>query len=150
MNIFRSPGRAEILALLEACGLPAADVGKLDTGLFFGCGDRHDPSGVIGLEIHGQLGLLRSLAVAGRARGGGCGTALVAALEEWAGHNGIATLYLLTNTAETFFARRGYRKRARATVPAAIRRTQEFASLCPGDAVVMSKDLAAGRRPAGA
>ena len=85
--------------------------------------------------------MLRSLAVAETARGCGCGKALVQGIEATARSRGVANLYLLTNTAETFFARLGYRTIARADAPEAIRTTEEFSSLCPDSAVVMVKTL---------
>jgi N-acetylglutamate synthase-like GNAT family acetyltransferase len=54
---------------------------------------------------------------------------------------GLKTLVLLTQTAETFFAKRGYVLTLREQVPEPIRQTAEFRALCPAMAVCMSKAL---------
>ena len=48
---------------------------------------------------------------------------------------------LLTTAAEPFFTRHGYRAANRQTAPEAIRRTREFAGLCPASAAYLTKDL---------
>ena len=100
-----------------------------------------DLSGVIGLEDFGEIGLLRSLVVTGTARGTGLGRMLVEALQESVRERGMRELWLLTIDADPFFAKLGYQRVERETAPEAIRNTQEFSSLCPGDAVVMKKAL---------
>ena len=139
MEISRSPTEEAVIALLEAANLPTEDISAEMLEGFFGCGDSNAPSGVIGLEIYGDCGLLRSLVVKPSCRSAGCGKALVAALESYAAHNGIASVYLLTETAEAFFSRLGYRVIDRADVPEAIKATREFSSLCPDTATVMWK-----------
>ena len=99
------------------------------------------PAGVIGLELHGSEALLRSLAVTADARSSGCGGALIAELEAFARSKGVNELYLLTETAESYFASRGYRSVERGSVADSIRQTREFSSLCPADAAVMKKSL---------
>lgn len=42
---------------------------------------------------------------------------------------------------DKFFARYGYAIKIRTDAPSAIQNTAEFASLCPGDAVLMYKSL---------
>lgn len=69
------------------------------------------------------------------------GAELCRALEAQARRQGISTLYLLTTTAESFFCERGYEEIERARAPAAIRRTSEFAELCPDSATCMCKEL---------
>ena len=54
---------------------------------------------------------------------------------------GISALYLLTQTATTFFARYDYTPADRTRVPALITATLEFAELCPANATCMSKSL---------
>jgi amino-acid N-acetyltransferase len=48
---------------------------------------------------------------------------------------------LLTQTAEALFAQHGYRRAERASAPAALQASPQFASLCPSSAVFMQKDL---------
>ena len=52
-----------------------------------------------------------------------------------------AGVYLLTTTADRYFASSGSAV-DRAAVPAAIRPSPEFASICPDDATVMHRDTA--------
>jgi len=109
---------------------------------FFGCGEMENVEGVIGLEIHGTDGLLRSLAVTGEVRGTGCGSVLVKQLEKYAQSIGMKQLYLLTETAEDYFRRKGYTSISRESASNAIRHTKEFSQLCPENAVLMRKRIA--------
>ena len=131
-----------ILRLLEDARLPCADLTPAHLAHFVVL--RHGGSvvGVVGMEVRGDAGLLRSLAVAEELRGGGLAAELVDALEARGRTLGIRTLHLLTTTAEGFFARRGYATVDRASVPEAILATEEFRSICPASAVSMAKSLA--------
>ncbi|MHA2230972.1 MAG: arsenic resistance N-acetyltransferase ArsN2 [Candidatus Hodarchaeales archaeon] len=93
--------------------------------------------GIGGLEIHGNYGLLRSLVIAETARGRGYGKGLGDKLIDYAGEKGISEIYLLTTTAESFFANRGFKIVDRNAVPPEIQKTSEFSSLCPDSAVCM-------------
>jgi amino-acid N-acetyltransferase len=142
MQIFHRPPECRARALLVACDLPTSDLASHHFDHFLGCGTTEALQGIVGLEIFGALALLRSLAVAKDARGSGCGKALVAAAETYAKQKGVRDLYLLTTTAERFFARLGYLGAERDTAPVPIQRTREFADLCPDSAVFMVKHLA--------
>ncbi len=93
--------------------------------------------GVGGLELHGRFALLRSIAVAAVHRRKGLASMICARMEEEAGGRGIDRIYLLTETAESFFAGRGYSVIARADAPVEIAATEEFTTLCPDSAVLM-------------
>lgn len=141
MNFYRYPLAAAAKALLAAEGLPTADLAAEHFAHFIACGPEDSPDAVVGLELYGDVALLRSLVVSPAARGKGYGSALVAEIETYAQQLGIRELYLLTNTAETFFSRRGYSSVERADVPEAIRQTAEFSSLCPASAVCLHKRI---------
>ena len=141
MDIFRHPRAPQVEQLLAACELPASDLSPAHLEHFFACGAADAPRGVVGVELYGQAALLRSLAVAPKCRGIGCGKALVAEAESYARSRGVAQLYLLTTTAERFFERLGYAHAARESAPEEIRRTQEFSGLCPSSAAFMLKRL---------
>jgi chorismate mutase/prephenate dehydrogenase len=130
-----------VLRLLGAAGLPTSDLLTAHRVEFFALGAPDAPAGVIGLERVGHVALLRSLAVAEGRRGEGLGSTLVAGVEAAAAQGGITHLYLLTTTAEAFFAARGYQAVARHQAPDAIQATREFSSLCPDTAVVMVKAM---------
>jgi len=132
-----------IVALLAASGLPSADL-SLPALAHFRV--RHADGHVIavaGLQPLGTVGLLRSVCVAPAHRGSGLASRLVATLEAEAARMGFTTLYLLTNSAATFFARRGYTALPREEAPAALKDTAEFSCLCPDSAVCMQKSLGA-------
>ena len=133
---------AAIVRLLDDAALPHADLTPEHLAHFLVLRDGDAIAGVVGMEVRDDAGLLRSLAVAADRRGGGLASRLVDALEARARASGIRTLYLLTTTAEGFFARLGYAPADRATVPAAILATEEFRSICPSTAACMAKPLA--------
>lgn len=140
-SIFRSPPLRAARRLLADVGLPANDLAAQRFEHFFGCGEPENPKGIVGLELHGEAGLLRSLAVDVAARGRGCAKALVAQAERDAREHGVRRLFLLTTTAADFFARLGYKEIGREHAPAAIRATREFSALCPSSSTLMVKEI---------
>jgi amino-acid N-acetyltransferase len=62
-------------------------------------------------------------------------------MEEHARDAGVRNLYLLTTTAEGFFAGLGYRKVSRDQAPPGIAGTEQFSSLCPSSSSFMVKTL---------
>jgi len=121
--------------------LPTADLTPALLQHFLAYGTPEDPVGVVGIELHGPVALLRSLAVAAHHRGTGLGRKLVAAAEARARSHGVQELCLLTTTAERFFERLGYQRAEREAAPASVRATSEFTTLCPASAVFMRKRL---------
>jgi amino-acid N-acetyltransferase len=93
--------------------------------------------GCAGLEVYGDVALLRSVAVAAEQRHSGVGSALTSAALEEAARSGIAVVYLFTKTAERFFPRFGFEIVDRADLPASVQSSVEFAHACCADAVVM-------------
>jgi amino-acid N-acetyltransferase len=130
----------EAIALLDATGLPSADLETSRVRLL-GVRDSQGLEGIIGIEELGEVALLRSLAVRHDRRQSGLGSSLVAELERSAAEAGVRVVYLLTTTAEGFFVRRGYARVAREAVPAMVRATREFSALCPSSSAVMRKPL---------
>ncbi len=142
MHIYPRPPAAKAKELLIGCNLPVSDLDDGRFEHFFGCGAEDAPKGVVGVELHGEFGLLRSLAVDAAVRGRGCGSRLVAEAEQHALRHGVRSLFLLTTTARDFFRQLGYAEAVRDRVPEAIRSTSEFSTLCPSTSVVMVKQLA--------
>lgn len=97
--------------------------------------------GCIGLELYGSHGLLRSLWVDPAQRRQGLAASLVHTLEEYAVGLNLSDLYLLTETAEAFFSKRGYRRVERYAAPEELKNSTEFKSLCPDSAALMVKTL---------
>lgn len=129
----------DIRLLLVESGLPIEDLGPDKLEGFLVAEDGDELAGLIGLDVFGTVGLLRSLVVAAKARKAGLGGKLVGALESAADTAGITELWLLTIDAEDFFARQGFEIADRDAAPVCIRETQEFSALCPGSAHLMSK-----------
>ena len=141
MTIFSAPTAASIKQLLAENKLPCDDIDELDLSCFLGYGTADAPAGVIGLEIYRQDALLRSLVVDQASRNSGCGRKLLTAIERLAREKGVDTLYLLTETAERFFARHGYDEIERTRLPETIKQTAQFSQLCPQSAIAMTKQL---------
>jgi amino-acid N-acetyltransferase len=95
--------------------------------------------GVAGLELHGQDGLLRSVAVDADYRGQGLAAALIEAVFQRAARVGLREVYLLTTSSRDYFARRGFVDCARDAAPEAIRGSWEFRSGCPSSAALMKR-----------
>lgn len=132
---------AEVRQLLSACELPTADILPSSSLLFFGTYSAGKLVGVIGLEVYGTNALLRSLAVVPALRRQGLGKSLVTYAETHAASIGVESLYLLTTTADAFFASLGYSPTSREDAPESIRSTTQFSGLCPASSTFMIKQL---------
>lgn len=97
--------------------------------------------GVAGLERHGDVGLVRSVAVADDVAARGLGSALVQALLDRARERGIGAVYLLTTTAAGWFPRFGFRVVRREDLPHALGESAELRGACPSTAVAMQLRL---------
>jgi amino-acid N-acetyltransferase len=135
------PPRLGVVALLESEGLPASDLTDAHLEHFFFIGTDRAPSALVGLEVYGDIALLRSLVVSAAARTKGLGSALVLHAERYAAACRVDSLYLLTTTAEGYFEHRGYRRLDRSDAPPSIQSTREFSSLCPSSSAFMIKRL---------
>ncbi len=130
-------------AALAAAGLPTDDIDQPGRDFYAILDHRGRTIGYGGLERHGTAALLRSIVVPPRERGRGQGGVIVETLEREAAGRGVTTVYVLTTDAAPFFARIGYSSIDRASVPAAIAGTAQFATLCPTTATVMRKRIGA-------
>ncbi len=130
-----------INSLLAGEDLPVDDLDAEKVSDFLIAEDDGDILGLIGLELYRTIGLLRSLVITKRARRLGLGGKLVGALESAAETAGVTELWLLTIDAQQFFERLGYKIIGREHVPDSIRKTDEFAGLCPDTAYLMMKRL---------
>jgi amino-acid N-acetyltransferase len=139
--ISSKPSLAAAVTLLEAAKLPTQDLTEQHCEHFFFTGPAGAPDGLVGLELFGDVALLRSLVVADSRRNAGAGSHLLAHAEAQARAHGVRQVYLLTTTAEAFFARRGYVRAARDSAPPAIRATREFSGICPASSAFMFKQL---------
>ena len=125
-----------VAALLQAAGLPL-DGAEANIGNFLIARLNGRVVWCAGLEIHGEHGLLRSVAVSLEQRGAGLGQRLVAGLLTMARQHSLVSLTLLTETAADFFPRFGFEPIARGEAPGTVRASAEFQGACPESAVVM-------------
>ena len=133
----------EIMELLEDGGLPPDGLeGHLPTILVARMRGR--VVGSAALEFYGTAALLRSVVVRRDLRGTGLGSRLTEAALRLSREFGVAEAYLLTETADLFFPRFGFRNISRSRVPSSVRSSVEFTSACPASARAMALDLRAG------
>ena len=127
----------EVLTLLKGSKLPYNDV-TLNNNLFV---SYHDDNGVLigsgGLEFYGSYALLRSVAVDENRRGKAIGKEIVGDLLDRARSKSVKEIFLLTETAHDFFLKRNFKDIARENVPAEVKASSEFASVCPASAACM-------------
>jgi amino-acid N-acetyltransferase len=130
----------QIVALLRSVELPLDGLLEhLGTTLVVRINDKI--VGCAALEIYGDLALLRSVAVNKSHQGHGLGHELTQASLDLARQRCISRVYLLTDTAEDYFPRFGFKSIDRSAVPQAVQQSVEFTSACPVSALVMVYSL---------
>ncbi|MDB5141326.1 MAG: hypothetical protein JWQ66_39 [Mucilaginibacter sp.] len=132
--------RDHIVALLTAEKLPVEDL-SVTLENFLVVKQNDEIIGVAGLEIYGDYGLLRSLAVSPAFRDQGIAGQLLSQIETLANSKGLKAICMLTETAPGYFDRKGYTKITRSDVPAEVQQSSEFSHVCPQSAIVMIKNL---------
>ena len=132
--------KEEAVALLSSEKLPTNDLPSTLKN-FFVMIENKKLIGIIGLEIYGSYGLLRSLAVRADSRNQNIAGKLVEQIERLALAEGLKAVLLLTETATDYFSRKGYKVITRAEMPAEVRQSSEFSHVCPDSAKAMQKDL---------
>ena len=135
---------ADILNLLSQTNLPHDGVSK-HLGSFL---IARDSSGAVigcaGLELHGKIGLLRSVAVSPDLQKSGLGSRLVETVISEAKRNGLEEIILLTTTARDFFARRfDFIETARENYNESLQNSPEWTLPRCSSAVVMKLKLLA-------
>jgi protein-tyrosine-phosphatase/N-acetylglutamate synthase-like GNAT family acetyltransferase len=130
-----------VIALVQASGLPTAGLAEEFPEGYSVVRDGTELVAVAGLEVHGDAGLLRSVAVAASQRAGGLGRLLVEDRLGAANERGLRAVYLLTTTAADYFRRFGFQDARRDEAPADLQRSSEFASVCPASATCLAKSL---------
>lgn len=133
-----TPNNLRMITLLSDAGLPTTDLTE-ERAEYIALGS---PPLAFGEIVYcGSAALLRSIVVADAARKTGKGGAVVAELLSRARARGMNDVWLLTETAEPFFATQGFVRRPRGEAPEDIRATSLFAHLCPDSAVLMHRSL---------
>ncbi len=131
----------QITELLAESGLPTEDLCEQDLSLFLVEESSEGVHAVGGLERHGNLALLRSIATSAVFRGHGMAGGIIVELERLAKKEGFEELYLLTESTVDYFESKGYVRLKRSEVPVSIRNSRQFSSLCPDSATVMCKRI---------
>ncbi len=134
---FSEPQRAALEDLLTASGLPTAGLipGPENTIVVV---EDEALVATATVNLYGDAGLLRSVAVESGRRGSRLGDAVTRAAIELASGAGIRTLYLLTESAAGFFPRFGFQAVDRGEVPEVVASDPEFTRVCPSSATVMA------------
>lgn len=130
----------DVRRLLASEGLPISDLEGQFPAAYVVVRAGVELIAAAALEVHGEVGLLRSVVVAAHHRGGGMARALVEDRLRAAGAAGLRRVYLLTTTAPDYFARLGFERVPRTSAPLALQQSSEFASVCPGSAICMVAD----------
>lgn len=125
---------------LRAAALPTDDLDG-GAGFYVGQVDRA-VAAFGGLEGVGPDQLIWSVVVPAAVRGGGYGRQIAHALANQTGTDGVERLWLLTTSADGFFASLGWMVTDRASAPEAVRASRQFSGLCPASAVLMCRRLA--------
>lgn len=133
-------GRDAIVDLLQSEKLPIEDL-PVDLPNFFIASDKGIVVGAIGLEIYDRDGLLRSLVVKPEYRKMEIAAGLIKEVEKLGRSLGLNNIYLLTETAQEYFARKGYQLIERKNAPPALQQSSEFSHACPASAALMKKNL---------
>jgi amino-acid N-acetyltransferase len=102
-------------------------------------------AGCAAWERYGDAALLRSVAVEPALRNQGLGQLLLEELLARVQADGIQSLYLLTESAATYFTRWGFEPVARAAVAPTVQSSIEFTSACPQSAQAMHLALVPAR-----
>ena len=132
--------RNEVLNLLSTSKLSTDDL-PITLDNFYVAIEDDIVAGVAALEVYGNYGLLRSVAVSPFAQNKGIAAHLLNQIETVATGRGLEGIYLLTETAADYFDNHGYEHIARMDVPDVIKESPQFKQVCPESATVMKKSL---------
>ena len=131
--------RQQVISLLKQNKLPVSDLDE--SKILFALTEGPDVIGTGGLEFFNDCALLRSLSVRKDWQGKGLGKSITRQLELRCKDKGISTVYLLTETAEAFFNRQGYRVVDRASAPQSIKHSSEFTTVSSATGILMKKSI---------
>jgi amino-acid N-acetyltransferase len=138
---FAAPAdKNQVRRLLSECGLPTLYIPR-HLKSFIVAKAAEKIVGVIGVEVYGRMGLLRSLCVDEAYRGQGIAKRLNVKMLAYARLRRIDRLYLFTMDAEKFVSKLGFHKIDKKRIPKSIRSTWQFRRLHPYPVVCMMKKL---------
>jgi N-acetylglutamate synthase-like GNAT family acetyltransferase len=132
----------EVLEILSQVDLPHDGVEEHLSGFLVAQGEGGGIVGCVGLERHGELGLLRSAAVLPRYQGQWVGGKLIRELLKRAAGEGVTEVALLTTTAKDYFESKfGFKEAGRARYEKRLRNSPEWNLPCCSSAVFMTLKL---------
>jgi amino-acid N-acetyltransferase len=140
LSTLQDSDRPAVVHLLENAKLPVSDLPE-QLPHFFKAEINGILAGIAGLEIYNDYALLRSVAVDQAYQNQQIGKHLYEKTMQHAKEQGVAEVYLITTTAEQYFAKHGFVKIERSAVPAEIQQTQQFQGVCPSSATIMRQQL---------
>lgn len=139
-RFFQTTDLPAVQTFLRAQNLPTAGIVGNRNG-FLLVEDAGQLVAVAGVEVHGSVGLLRSVAVDPGYRSRGIAAQLVGQAIDNSRQFGLSDLYLLTTTAGSYFPRFGFQPLSRDQAPAALQASAEFQGACPDTATLMHLSL---------
>jgi amino-acid N-acetyltransferase len=138
-----SSDKASVSMLLRDVKLPTESV---DTGIttFYVGTEQGNVVGIAGFEFYGDDALLRSVAVRPGLQSCGFGSKIVDRMLSVARQRKICQVVLLTETAQKFFERKGFKVVERSFITnGSMHQSTEFTVACPKSAVCMVLELEA-------
>jgi amino-acid N-acetyltransferase len=130
----------EVEALLRDCALPIEGV-REHIERYIVVRDNAGLLGCVSIEQYGDIGLLRGLAVAQRARSAGLGELLISTIVAEVRQRGVESIVLHTTSASAYFARFGFAPIAISEVPRALLPLKEFPLRDAAEGTVMQTAL---------
>lgn len=131
---------AGIVTLLKKTNLPVEDIPS-PVQQFIVAKKMGYLIGSAGIEVYGNSCVLRSFAVQPEHQNQGTGGLIYSAILDLARKTNLKDLYLLTTTAENYFAGKGWTIINRNEAPSEVQKSSEFSTICPSTAVCMKLSL---------
>lgn len=127
-------------SLIASADLPTEDL-DFKTQILLGYYDNETLMATGGLEVFGTDAILRSLTVKFGSRNKSLGSNIVDDLVLKAKDNGVSTIYLLTESADGFFKKKGFVEVNRDDTPEQVKASPEFSYICDKTAICMKRSL---------
>lgn len=122
---------ASLAAMLADNGLLTDDLHGPHRHFYSFIDDNGWRVGAGGVEIYGEVAMLRSFMTTACHRGQGLGGQMLEELLARARRDGVREVYLFCEGADQFFAKHGFSAVSRDTAPAALKGVPEFAARSP-------------------
>lgn len=100
-------------------------------------GDKPNVVGMVGLEIYGKRGILRSLVLRSESWNSKVGVELIALIISYGWRRGLREVFLMTRNSQPFFEHWGFIEISWDQVPKALQKSTQFQEYDPSYATVM-------------